>query len=728
MRFAAVALVACARLQGQEAPPGQARPTLRAQSLAAADGPIRLDGRLDETVWQRAPSASGLRQREPDEGAAATEETELRVLHDGRTLYVGVLARDRQPEAAIARILQRDRLMEQDFLGQLRFSGDDAVAIVLDPFHDHRNGVVFATNALGAEFDALVTDEGREVNISWRGIWSVAARRTPEGWSAEFAIPFATLRFAGNGTFGLNLYRMIRRKNEEVLWTGWSRSGGGFLRLSQAGHLDEVAATGRRGLNIEVKPFAVAGATREVPDSGPIERSTTLEPGLDVKYEVRPGLVLDATLNTDFAQVEVDDEQVNLTRFDLFLPEKRDFFLENAGIFGFGVRTTFEPPAFFLFFSRQIGIAEDGEVPVIGGARLSGRAGRQTIGVLDVVTDAAWDQQRTNFAVLRVKRDVGGNGYLGAMLTDRRSADTANTAGGLDFSYWPGRALNLQGFVAGTATTGPGGDDLAYRLALDYQGDRWGLTLQHFAVGPDADARMGFITRTDIRRTGGFGRLTPRPRALGLRKVDVFYSADYATRLDGELQDWSAGVAAGPEWESGESVLIWHIRSFSRLDESFDLADSIPVDPGDYRMANTGWAASTSRARALVLNTEGSVQRFYGGSLVSVTGGLNVAAGSHLGVGLTYTYSDADMPNGAFVAQVARLRLSYAFTTRLSANALLQWNSLDRELSANVRVNFIHRPGSDLFIVLNEERGSDTSAWAPHARGVRVKLTYLARL
>ena len=556
----------------------------------------------------------------------------------------------------------------------------------------------------------------------------MAARRTPEGWSAEFAIPFATLRFAGNGTFGLNLYRMIRRKNEEVLWTGWSRSGGGFLRLSQAGHLDEVAATGRRGLNIEVKPFAVAGATREVPDSGPIERSTTLEPGLDVKYEVRPGLVLDATLNTDFAQVEVDDEQVNLTRFDLFLPEKRDFFLENAGIFGFGVRTTFEPPAFFLFFSRQIGIAEDGEVPVIGGARLSGRAGRQTIGVLDVVTDAAWDQQRTNFAVLRVKRDVGGNGYLGAMLTDRRSADTANTAGGLDFSYWPGRALNLQGFVAGTATTGPGGDDLAYRLALDYQGDRWGLTLQHFAVGPDADARMGFITRTDIRRTGGFGRLTPRPRALGLRKVDVFYSADYATRLDGELQDWSAGVAAGPEWESGESVLIWHIRSFSRLDESFDLADSIPVDPGDYRMANTGWAASTSRARALVLNTEGSVQRFYGGSLVSVTGGLNVAAGSHLGVGLTYTYSDADMPNGAFVAQIARLRLSYAFTTRLSANALLQWNSLDRELSANVRVNFIHRPGSDLFIVLNEERGSDTSAWAPHARGVRVKLTYLARL
>ena len=702
---------------------------MRAFELSrGGEAAIRLDGRLDEPVWQQMPAAAGFRQREPVEGAPATEETEVRAAHDGRTLYIGVLARDREPDAVVARILQRDRLLEVDVLGQLAFAGDDAVAIVLDPFHDHRNGVVFATNALGAEFDALLTDEGREINVSWRGIWSVAARRTPEGWSAEFAIPFATLRFSGSGTFGLNVHRVIRRKNEDALWSSWSRSGGGFARLSQAGDLEGVAAAARPGVGVEVKPFVLAGGTREVPDSGAVERKALLDAGLDVKYEVRPGLVLDATLNTDFAQVEVDDEQVNLTRFDLFLPEKRDFFLENAGIFDFGVRSTLEPPPFVLFFSRQIGIAEDGEVPVIGGARLSGRAGRQTIGMLDVVTDAAWDQQRTNFGVLRLKRDVGGNGYVGAMLTDRRSADTTNTTGGVDFSYWPGRALNIQGFVAGTRTTGVG-DGAAYRGALEYQADRWGLSLQHLLIGPDADARMGFITRADIRRTGGYGRFTPRPRVLGLRKLDLFLMGDHVLRAGGGLRDWSGGVAVGPEWESGENVIVYFSRGFSRLgaDDEFDLADSIPVYSGDYRLWQAGWFGSTSRARAVVLRSEGGVQRFYGGTLVSVTGGLTVAAGSHLGVTIDYAFNDADLPNGSFVAQVARLRLAYAFSTRLSANALLQWNSLERALSANIRVNFIHRPGSDLFIVINEERGSDTSTWDPSARGVRVKLTYLSR-
>ena len=420
---------------------------------------LRIDGLLDETDWRDAPSASGFRQQEPFEGEPATEITEVRVLFDDATLYVGVLARDRSPDEVIARILQRDKLMGVGFQAMPGFTSDDALVIVLDPFHDHRNAVVFGTNPNGAEFDALITDEGREFNVDWRGVWEIAARRTPEGWSAEFAIPFRSLRFpeASDEPWGFNVYRIIRRKNEEVLWSSWSRSNEGFTRVSRAGHIHGLTDLPRAGPNVELKPYVLGGATGELDSFDRLDTDVEIDIGLDAKYEVRPGLVLDATLNTDFAQVEVDDQQVNLTRFSLFFPEKRDFFLENAGIFEMGQRGMFgEPPPFLMFFSRRIGISEDGPIPVMGGLRLTGRAGRQTVGVINVVTDAAFDEPRTNHAIARVKRDIGESSYLGAMVTDRRSADRWNSTGGLDWSLWPTSTLNVQGFAASTATSGGG--------------------------------------------------------------------------------------------------------------------------------------------------------------------------------------------------------------------------------------------------------------------------------
>ncbi|NIM50896.1 MAG: hydrolase, partial [Gemmatimonadales bacterium] len=345
----AISCVALDPVQGQH----RDGPSVEAVRLSTVSesASIRVDGSLDEDAWRRAPVATDLRQQEPREGAPATERTEIRLLYDESTLYVGVVAHDTRPDAVIARILQRDRVMQAGFDGRPEFAGDDAVAILLDPFHDHRNAVVFATNPNGAEFDALITDEGREFNIDWRGVWRVAAHRTPEGWSAEFAIPFRTLRFpsGGEGTWGLNVYRIIRRKNEEVLWSAWSRANEGFARVSRAGHLQGLAELPRSGLNLELKPYGLTGATQESEEPSGIDTEPRFEAGIDVKYEVRPGLLLDLTANTDFAQVEVDDEQVNLTRFSLFFPEKRDFFLENAGIFEFGTRGFFEPPPFLLF-------------------------------------------------------------------------------------------------------------------------------------------------------------------------------------------------------------------------------------------------------------------------------------------------------------------------------------------------------------------------------------------
>jgi len=415
--------LALAQTSGRDYDP----PSLRAVRLST-ESAIRVDGLLDEPEWRSAPAASDFSQREPLEGASATERTEVRVVYDATTLYIGVHAKDSNPDRLIARILQRDRVMVTGQFSSLpRFAGDDAVAILLDPFHDHRNAVIFATNANGAEFEALLTDEGRDFNIDWRGIWSVAAQRTADGWSAEFAIPFRSLRYpdARDGEpWGFNVFRAIRRKNEEVLWSAWSRENEGFHRVSRAGHLEGLTDLPRAGLNIEARPYLLIGGSQEQ-ETSRIDTDPDLDAGVDVKWEVRPGLLLDLTVNTDFAQVEVDDEQVNLTRFDLFFPEKREFFLENSGIFEFGWRAFFEPPPFLLFFSRRIGIAEDGPVRVIGGARLSGRVGAQTVGLLNIVTDEATFpdegsfEPRTNFAVARVKRDIGGANYVGAMPADQ---------------------------------------------------------------------------------------------------------------------------------------------------------------------------------------------------------------------------------------------------------------------------------------------------------------------
>ena len=692
---------------------------------------LHIDGLLDETAWRDARMASGFRQREPFEGEPATEITEVRVLFDDATLYVGILARDRSPDEVIARILQRDKLMEVGFQGLPEFTSDDALVIVLDPFHDHRNAVVFGTNPNGAEFDALITDEGREFNIDWRGVWEVGAQRTAEGWSAEFAIPFRSLRFpeASDEPWGFNVYRIIRRKNEEVLWSSWSRSNEGFTRVSRAGHIHGLTDLPRAGLNVELKPYVLGGVAGKLDSFGRLDTDVEIDIGLDAKYEVRPGLVLDATLNTDFAQVEVDDQQINLTRFSLFFPEKRDFFLENAGIFEMGQRGTFgEPPAFLMFFSRRIGISEDGPIPVMGGLRLTGRVGRQTVGVINVVTDAKLKEPRTNHAIARVKRDIGENSYLGAMVTDRRNTDRWNSTGGLDWSFWPTSTLNVQGFAAGTSTSGAGGEGAAYLLGVDYQTDLLGITAGHLGVGPEATADLGFITRTDIQQSDFTLRLTPRPRVLGLRRLELQWGNRLVTGFSGGLEDWQSGLFMSPEWNTGDRMGFGIFRGFNKIDEAFDIGEGVIVPAGDYDAHQFAWFAGTSRNRPIALNSMAFLQNFFGGRVDTISNDVIVSPNANLELTVGFTHNRVDVPAGAFTADLARFRVGYAFSTTLVANTLVQYNRRDDRLSVSVRINFIHRPGSDLFIVFNEERGSAASIWDVNTRAAVVKLTYLARL
>jgi hypothetical protein len=696
---------------------------------------IRLDGLLDEPIWEAADVIDGLRQREPGEGAPASERTEVRIAFDDEALYVGVIAYDSDPERVVARILQRDKVMTPVFLGAgVEFAGDDAVAILLDPFDDNRNGVIFATNPNGAEFEALLTDEGSQLNVDWRGVWEVRAARTEQGWSAEFAIPWRTLRYPDRDTgheWGINVQRVIRRKNEDVLWQSWQREGGGLHRVSRAGRLAGLSDLPRQGLNAEVKPFVLTGRRQEADDFGAVASESQYEVGLDLKTELRPGLLLDLTLNTDFAQVEVDDAQVNLTRFDLFFPEKRDFFLENAGIFDFGIPgNPFEPPAYQMFFSRQIGISEDdGEVPILGGGRLSGRVGAQTLGFMTVVTDRAYDLPRETFSVGRVKRDVGSSGYVGAMLVDRRSAQGWNTSVGVDGQFVIGSAWVWDWYGARSITQGEGGDGFSYRVGYSYEGDTWGSLFNHYAVSPSMEAEAGFITRTDIRRTDLYGSRKWRPEAMGLRDISVWAGAAYgSTVTDNRLQDWEAGIGANPLWESGENALVFASASETVVDESFELTDSVEVPPGRYRADNIGWVAGTSQNRPVYLESTGVITRFHGGSLVSVGGTLTAAPSSRLALALGFTRNDVEVPDGSFTADISSLRATLSFSTRLSTNLLLQYNSLDREITTNLRFNFIHRPGSDLFIVFTENRGDDRRVWNLSNRGLVMKLTYLARM
>ena len=725
-------LVLCAAVQLLTAPLGaQATDALRAHKLPAErPAAMKVDGLLTEPEWQAAPVIADFKQREPLEGVPATEATEIRILYDANTMYVGVLARDREPDAIIARILARDRLMEPEFDGKPRFGGDDGIAILLDPFHDHRNAFVFATNPNGAEFDALITDEGRGFNVDWRGVWYVAAKRVREGWSAEFAIPFRTLRYPANpATWGFNAYRVIRRKNEEVLWTSWSRNNEGFARVSRAGHLEGREGLREPGRNADIRPYVLAGHDRTRPD-GVLTNQGLGDVGVELKSEVRPGLVLDLTYNTDFAQVEVDDQQVNLTRFNLFFPEKRDFFLENSGIFDFGARGSFEPPPFQLFFSRNIGINPAfGEVPMLGGGRLSGRVGNQTVGLLTAVNGAKYGEPATLFNVGRVKRDLGSANYIGGMVVDRRSDSTWNTATGADFSWWPKGALNLQGFVASTATEGSGGDGIAYRLGTDYQANLFGFSASHLAVGEEANPAAGFVTRTNIRRSQSNTRLTWRPSTfLNLRRVNLLLWTDHVADMDWRRLDYSTTLGFRPLWNTEDGVGFFYTKGRNRIVAPFSLTGQVVVNAGDYLHETRSLFVNTGRARPLVADLMVDLEKSYGGTIDRATLTITTNPGKHLALRSGYSFSKADMPNGAFEVHLVSLRAGWTFNTRVALNSLIQYNSLAKSVSANVRLNIIHRPGSDIFVVLNEERGSDVSTWDPRNRAMRLKVTYLARL
>ena len=711
----------------------QDRPRVEALRI---EQPVRVDGELSDSPWLEAEWAGGFTQREPSPGAPSTETTEFAVVYTPDTLFVGLRANDREPERIVAKEMERDSDLFQD----------DSILLMLDTFHDLRNGYILVTNANGARSDALITDEGRDVNWAWDGVWRASARRTASGWVAEIAIPVSTLRFDPQAEqWGLNVQRVIRRRNEETHWAALpleasaetlSQQGKiAVYRVSLAGEL-----TGLRGLRpsrqLDVKPYAIGGRTEDSITGG----ADDSDGGLDLKWGLSRSMVLDLTWNTDFAETEVDDQQVNLTRFSLFFPEKRDFFLENAGVFDFGPRpkVPWETPLMRPFFSRRIGLDQGRTVPLELGARLTGRAGGWNIGALGTRTGSLSGDggevlvPETTYGVTRVTRNIGDRSTVGGIFTQRsREGFASERLYGLDVDFKPTQRLEFSGFWAATDRGVPTPEPEANEsrgAGFSYQGPEFGLTGDYIEVQPDYEPAVGFLLRRDFRMINPRLEWRPRIERAGLLSwwSDLSYER-FERSSDGRLESQTIGVSPlGVQTLSGEFLWGGLRRTKEQLFAPFEIAAGIVVRPGLYE--NDGFAGgfSTSGKRAFWYDNLTFGGGFFDGDWLTTQNSVTFRLSRRLRTSTGWIYTDVDLAAGRFSFDQFQQRVDVAWTPNVRLNLLAQYNAAGGELGVNARFHWIYRPGSDLFIVYNENWTAETiSRREPLGRQLVVKLNYL---
>ncbi|NJD19149.1 MAG: carbohydrate binding family 9 domain-containing protein, partial [Gemmatimonadetes bacterium] len=683
--------------------------------------PMRIDGVLDEPVWQRAPAVSGFRQRWPVDGAPATEDTEVRVAFDQRAIYFGLMMHDSEPGRIMRSILHREG----------RIDKDDRVIIALDTYHDRRSAYIFALNSFGPQGDAHFPNERLVFpdDWKWEGVYESAARVTERGWELEVAIPLTTIRFdpESTGTMGVAFYRSIRRKNEEVTWPHIPLAYTGTLEggMDQASRF--ATLTGLEGLrpgrHIEVKPFVIGGAQRTAGTGG---TQTTHDLGLDVKWSVTPALTADLTWNTDFAQVEADEVQINLTRFSLFYPEKREFFLERSELFQFGNSGQTD-----LFFSRRIGLTND----ILGGGRLTGQAGPFSIGFLSLQTEDndAQGVPGANSSVLRLRRDVGSRATLGGSLTSLQSSGSSNRAAGVDLRYRFFSSSGLNVWLADTWAEGkPGSGTGAAYVGLTLRNDRFSAGAEYTDIGEAFDPALGFVQRKDmVRWTGSLG-WTPRfERSSWARQLSLTLRGMVIDGQDGARQSDEAVLQSLLRFQNGNYFMVGLTHEWERLEEPFRMRPDVEIPIGDYPYDYAGILFRTNDSRAFSANGIAHFGDFWNGSWLQYGGGLTWKTGPHLELTAGLDRREIDLPvaNGKFATTILGLDVLGAVSRKLFANAFIQYDSDSKTMQANFRVDWIHTPGSDLFVVVHTGYfAGDLTAprderWV-HRAGV-VRLTYL---
>jgi hypothetical protein len=685
----------------------------RTEAAPVLDGDV-----LDDPAWAPAPPLTGFRQTTPDEGQPASERTEARVLFTADTLYLGVVCFDREPDRIIVSESRRDAPLDDT----------DSVQVILDTYHDRQNGFLFGTNPAGIEYDAQVTNEGlgdRDAtgslggfNLNWDAAWEVRARVGPFGWSAEFAIPFRTLRYArGEGrAWGLNVQRNIRRRKETAYWAPLSRQYTLF-RLSAAGTLVGLEPPPQK--NLKLTPYVLGESTR--PERG-ADTDLDGEVGGDLKWSVTPSLALDATVNTDFAQVEADDQVINLGRFSVFFPEKRPFFLENAGLFSVGT-----PGEVEMFFSRRIGIGADGvPIPILAGGRLSGKALGMNVGLLDMQTREADGVPGNNYAVARLSRELPHRSNLGALFVNRQGGGTYNRVLALDGKWGVGRYGQFYGYAARSLTPGASGDQDAFSLTANSSSPGWELEARFTEVGEAFNPEVGFLQRSGYRKVDGLVFRTRRMNGFwGLHEIRPHVSYTGYWKPDGFHETGFLHMDSHWEWQSGFEFHTAVNLTREGLREPFEIHPGVVVPPGTYDETELQLVVITNQGKPVSLDTTLTAGGFLGGQRFGVTSELKLRTGETFNVRLNWDYNDVDLPQGAFTTSLLRARVSYSFTPRLFLQALVQYNDLLDAWSSNVRFGWLQSANTGLFVVFNDSQRTLASSTVPEGRSLVVKFSRL---
>jgi len=682
------------------------RATIRAVRLTA---PLRVDGALDEVVYTSVAPISDFIQVEPQEGAPATERTEVWVTFDDDHVYVSFRCWESDPTRLVANEMRRD--------GSSLWQGNDVVGFLLDTFYDRRNSFQFIVNALGGRSDGQVTNE-RQWNGDWNPVWEVRTGRFEGGWTVEAALPFKSLRYQPGRAqiWGFNALRANRWKNELSFVTRIPNALGmrGLNQASLAATLVGLEAPAGSRI-LEIKPYAISDLATDHRATPRVSNDVGGNVGFDVKYGVTENLTADFTYNTDFAQAEADEQQVNLTRFSLFFPEKREFFLENQGTFLFGGATTgtWGGPSNtpLLFYSRRIGLNAGRVVPIDGGGRLTGRVGRYSVGLVGMraAEEAASGARPTTFSVVRLRRDVFRRSSVGLLYTGRSvdlSGAGANTAYGADgtFAFFDNLAINT--YWARTRTEGRRGDDTSYRAHLDYAGDRYGVQAERLVIGDNFNPELGFLRRDDMKRSYGLFRFSPRPRALpSIRRFSWTGSADYITSGAGRLETRDLAGEFAIEFQTSDRFSLGYSDTYEFLPRAFRIGPGVVLPVGGYDFGSVRVGMNFGQHRRFAGNLAAERGTFYGGEMTALSvgrGRVNVA--SQLSLEPTYSVNWVDLPQGSFTTQLAGSRITYTMTPLMFVSALVQYNSAIRAVAANVRLRWEYRPGSELFVVYNEER------------------------
>lgn len=696
--------------------------------MAASELPQspNLDGLvLGDSAWEGVVPASGFTQIQPIEGVPATGRTEVFMGYTETALYVGVVAYDDDPSSIIVADSRRDSSLDDT----------DSFQIIIDGLLDRQNGYLFGTNPAGVEYDAQVIKEGSTgnfgsggggFNLNWDGSWNVEARITDLGWSAEFEIPFTTLRYSGGGEqrWGINFQRNIRSKNEIAFWAPLNRQRS-INRVSEAGTIEGIRTPESR--NLQVTPYVLA---RWAEGGDIVGTDSDQEFGVDIKYSLTPSLTLDATYNTDFAQVEADDAVVNLDRFSIFFPERRPFFLENAGQFTVGSAREIE-----LFFSRRIGINAGAAVPIEGGVRLSGTVGTGTnVGFLYMSDEGVPGVAAQNdYVVARVNQELPNRSSVGAIIVSRDGDGSINGDASLDENQtyaidgrWGiGDNMLLQGYFAKTDTPGLNDDDFAFSGRMNYDSAKWSGRLAWTEVREDFNPEVGFLRRDDYRRGEAFILRRYRPEGA-LLEVRPHISLSYFWDLDGFLETGFQHYDIHWEFKNGYRIDTGVNYLKDGLQEDFEIIDGVFVPAGSYSGHEAQIVGNTNRADPLSFEFRSFIGKRFGGDRVVFRPQINFRIGETFNAELQYIYNSFDLPieGGDFEVGLSRLRLSYSFTPRMLLQALIQYNDQSEVLSTNLRFSLLRTARSGLFVVYNEFDERFPGA-PPPGREFVIKYSYL---